>query len=157
VLILGETGTGKSTLARMLHDQGPRADRPFIEVNCSALPDALIESELFGHQRGSFTDAKETRIGLFEAAAGGTLFLDEISAMPMSSQAKMLTAIERRVIRRVGSTQEIGVDVRVMAASLEDLETRAADQTFRADLYHRLDVLRLELPPSSPRRHCAVG
>ena len=147
VLIRGETGTGKSTLARQLHDRGPRADQPFIELNCAALPTSLVEAELFGHERGAFTDAHESRVGLFEAAAGGTLLLDEISTMPVSAQAKLLTAIERRTIRRVGSSREIDVDARIIAASLEDLQRRSADGAFRADLYHRLHVLEIDLPP----------
>ena len=152
VLIVGETGTGKSSLARRLHDLGPRADKPIVQLNCAALPETLIESELFGHERGAFTDAREARIGLFEAADGGTLFLDEISGLPPSAQAKMLTALERRVIRRVGGTREIGVDVRVVGASLVDLEGAAAAGRFRADLYHRLHVLEIRIPPLRERR-----
>jgi DNA-binding NtrC family response regulator len=151
ILLLGETGTGKSTLARMIHDQGPRADQPFIEINCSALPESLVEAELFGHERGAFTDAREARIGLFEAAGHGTLLLDEVSSLPLAAQAKILTAIERRVIRRVGSSHELGVHARIIAASLEDLERKAAEQTFRADLYHRLHVLGIEIPPLRSR------
>jgi DNA-binding NtrC family response regulator len=131
----------------MIHERGPRADEPFIEVNCSALPEHLIESELFGHERGAFTDAREARIGLFEAAGSGTLLLDEISSLPLAAQAKLLTAIERRVIRRVGSNRELSVSARIIAASLEDLERKAAEQSFRPDLYHRLHVLRMDMPP----------
>lgn len=152
VLILGETGTGKSTLARMIHEEGPRRQSPFIEVNCSVLPESLIESELFGHQRGAFTDARETRIGLFEAAEKGTLFLDEISTLPPSAQAKLLTAVEQQRIRRVGSSHEVYIDVRVMAATLENLEAKAANHSFRADLYHRLNVLRIDIPPLRVRK-----
>lgn len=151
VLLLGETGTGKTTLARMIHEQGPRADQPFIEINCSALPENLIEAELFGHERGAFTDAREARIGLFEAAGNGTLLLDEVSSLPLSAQAKILTAIERRVIRRVGSSRELGVNARIIAASLENLERKSAEQAFRVDLYHRLHVLGIEIPPLRSR------
>ncbi|MFT5124488.1 MAG: DNA-binding NtrC family response regulator [Kiritimatiellia bacterium] len=147
ILVQGETGTGKSTFARLLHHSGPRAARPFIELNCATLPENLVESELFGHERGAFTDAREARIGLFEAASQGTLFLDEISSLPPTVQAKLLTAIEDGVIRRVGSNTTIQVDVRLIAASLEDLETLVKAQTFRSDLYHRLNVLRLDIPP----------
>lgn len=147
LLIVGETGTGKSTLARHVHYAGPRTEKPFVELNCATLSETLIESELFGHERGAFTDAKGTRIGLFEAADGGTLFLDEISSLPMASQAKLLTAIEDGHIRRVGGNTRIDVDVRLIAATLADLRECVEQKTFRPDLYHRLNVLRIELPP----------
>ncbi len=147
VLVVGETGVGKSTLARRLHHHGPRADRSFVELNCATLTPTLIESELYGHERGAFTDAREGRIGLFEAADGGTLFLDEISSLPLSAQAKLLTAIEEGVIRRVGGNERIEVNVRLIAASLDQLEARVADGSFRADLFHRLNVLKIEIPP----------
>lgn len=151
VLIQGETGTGKSTFARFLHHAGPRSDQPYIELNCATLPENLVESELFGHERGAFTDAREARMGLFEAANQGTLFLDEISSLPAAAQAKLLTAIEDGVIRRVGSNTSINIDVRLITASLEDLEAMAAAQNFRLDLYHRLNVLKVEIPPLRKR------
>lgn len=147
VLIEGETGTGKTTFARWLHEHGPRADQPLVEVNCSALPESLAESELFGHERGAFTDAKATRLGLFEAAGGGTLLLDEVPSLSMALQAKVLKAIEDRSIRRVGSTKAISVDVRIMAASNRNLKEAVAEGQFREDLYHRLDLYRLSVPP----------
>jgi DNA-binding NtrC family response regulator len=151
VLIEGETGTGKSVLARWLHREGPRAGRPFILLNCAALPDTLAESELFGHERGAFTDAKRARIGLFEAADGGTLFLDEIGTLAAATQAKVLTAIEDSTIRRLGGTREITVDVRLITASNRPLEDLVAQGGFREDLYHRLNLLRLTLPPLRER------
>ena len=151
VLIEGETGTGKSLLARWLHRQGPRSSQPFVVVNCAALPDALAESELFGHERGAFTDAKTARIGLFEAAAGGTLFLDEIGALAPSTQAKVLTAVEERVIRRLGATKEIRVDARLIAATNRPLLDMVEEGLFREDLYHRLNLLHVVLPPLRER------
>lgn len=152
VLLQGETGTGKSSLARWIHEQGPRAHRPFVEINCAALPETLAESELFGHEKGAFTDARSDRIGLFEAADGGTLFLDEIGSLSSGTQAKILTAIEQHEIRRVGGRKSIAVDSRLIAASLEDLPTAVKDGRFREDLYHRLDLLCLTLPPLSQRK-----
>lgn len=151
VLIEGETGTGKSALARWLHHSGPRAARPLITLNCAALPELLAESELFGHERGAFTDAKRARIGLFEAADGGTLFLDEIAALALPTQAKLLTAVEEGVIRRLGGTKEIRVDVRLIAASNRPLAGLVESGGFRDDLYHRLNLLRIELPPLRER------
>jgi DNA-binding NtrC family response regulator len=151
VLIEGETGTGKSALARWLHRHGPRADRPFVAINCAALPDTLAESELFGHERGAFTDAKRGRIGLFEAADGGTLFLDEIASLSAATQAKLLTAIEEGTIRRLGGTREISIDVRLITASNRPLEELARQRAFREDLLHRLNLLRLALPPLRER------
>ncbi len=151
VLIEGETGTGKTTLARWLHHHGPRADGPLIEVNCSALPDTLAESELFGHERGAFTDAKEARIGLIEAAEGGTLFLDELPSLAASVQAKLLKAIEDRVIRRVGGNRMLTVDVRIIAATNSDLRELVASGRFREDLLQRLDLFRVRTPPLRER------
>jgi DNA-binding NtrC family response regulator len=151
ILIEGETGTGKSRLASWLHAGGPRADRPFVQVNCAALPEALAESELFGHERGAFTDAKRGRLGLFEAADGGTLFLDEIGSLTAGTQAKLLTAIEDGVIRRLGGTRELRVDVRIIAASNQSLAGLVRDGKFREDLYHRLNVLQVTLPPLRER------
>jgi DNA-binding NtrC family response regulator len=147
VLIEGETGTGKTTIARWLHENGPRASAAFVDINCSALPEQLAESELFGHEKGSFTDAKEARIGLFEAADGGTLFLDEIPSLPLSLQAKVLKAVEEGRIRRVGASRDIEVDVRLITATNRDLRELAAKGEFRDDLFHRLDLLRVKLPP----------
>ena len=146
VMIAGETGSGKSTIARWLHRNGPRANQPMIEVNCSALPESLAESELFGSERGAFTDARATRQGLFEAAHGGTLFLDEIPSLSPAIQSKVLMAIEDRNIRRIGGTRSIGVDVRVIAATNRNLHEAVEAGEFRDDLLHRLDLFRLELP-----------
>ena len=146
VLIEGETGTGKSTLARWLHQHGPRKDAPLIEINCSALPESLIESELFGHERGAFTDARKERIGLFEAADGGTLFLDEIASLSLPIQAKVLTAIEDGHIRRIGGNAQRKIDVRLIAASLHPLERLVREGSFREDLFHRLHLLHIRIP-----------
>jgi two-component system, NtrC family, response regulator AtoC len=147
VLIEGETGTGKTTVARWLHDHSKRVQMPYVDVNCSALPEQLAESELFGHERGSFTDAKEARIGLFEAADGGTLFLDEIPSLSPALQAKVLKAVEEGRIRRVGASRDIAVDVRLIAASNRDLRELSAKGEFREDLLQRLDLLRVKLTP----------
>jgi DNA-binding NtrC family response regulator len=151
VLITGETGAGKSSLARWLHRNGPRAPQPIIEVNCSALPESLAESELFGHERGAFTDARTARQGLFEAAHGGTLFLDEVPSLSSALQAKVLTAIEDRKIRRLGGNREIEVDVRIIAANSRDLRAAVESGEFREDLLHRLDLFRVNLPPLRER------
>ncbi len=151
VLIQGETGTGKSTIARRLHRSGPRAAQPLVELNCSALPEQLAESELFGHERGAFTDARTARMGLFEAANGGTLFLDELPSLSPPLQAKVLTAIEDGRIRKLGSTKEILVDVRVIAATNRDLKELVKAGQFREDLAHRLDLFRINLPPLRER------
>lgn len=146
ILIQGETGTGKTTIARWIHQRGPRAARPLVEVNCSALPEALAESELFGHERGAFTDARTARMGLFEAADGGTLFLDELPSLPLPLQAKVLSAIEDHRIRRVGGNKMISVDVRLIAATNRDLKEAVAQGRFREDLLHRLDLYRVNIP-----------
>ncbi len=151
VLIEGETGTGKSVLARWLHARGPRAGWPFVSLNCAALPDALAEAELFGHERGAFTDAKRARLGLFEAADGGTLFLDEIGSLSLATQAKILTTLESHTVRRLGHTREIPVDVRLITASNRPLADLVQSGGFREDLYHRLNLLRLVLPPLRER------
>ena len=151
VLIQGETGTGKTTIARWLHHRGPRAAQPLVEVNCSALPESLAESELFGHERGAFTDARTARIGLFEAASGGTLFLDELPSLPLILQAKVLKALEDHRIRRLGGNKEIPVDVRVIAATHRDLKQLVDGGQFREDLYHRLDLYRVRIGPLRDR------
>src|SRR6266516_3367257 len=151
VLIQGETGTGKTTVARWLHRQGPRAAQPLVEVNSAAVPESLDESELFGHERGAFTDARTARMGLFEAANAGTLFLDELPSLSLGLQAKVLTSIEDRKIRRLGGTREIPVDPRIVAASNRDLKELVAEGKFREDLFHRLDLFRLCIPPLRER------
>jgi two-component system, NtrC family, response regulator AtoC len=151
VLVTGETGTGKELVARAIHFSGPRKDQPFIEINCAALPRDLIESELFGHEKGAFTDAKERRQGLVQAADGGTLFLDEVSELPMAAQAKLLKVLEDQVIRPVGSVRDRKVNVRFVAATNADLEDRAANGEFRRDLMFRLAGIRIEIPPLRER------
>jgi two-component system, NtrC family, response regulator AtoC len=152
VLITGESGTGKELVARAIHDQSPRRERPFVVVNCAAIPETLMESELFGHEKGSFTDARERRIGRFEAASGGTLFLDEIGELAPAVQAKLLRALQERTIDRVGSTRPIAVDVRVISATNRDLGSDVRTGRFRADLFYRIHVVPIELPPLRARR-----
>ncbi len=147
VLILGETGTGKGLIARALHSEGRRASRPFVTVNCAALPEHLLESELFGHVRGAFTGALSSRRGLIEEADKGTLFLDEIGEMAIGLQAKLLHVVEQNVVRAVGANKEVPVDVRFVAATHRDLPARVAAREFREDLLFRLDVVSLEIPP----------
>ncbi len=151
VLLGGETGTGKELLARAIHYASPRAAQPFVEVNCAAIPANLLESELFGHERGSFTGAVAAKPGLFEQAHGGTLFLDEIGHMPLDLQAKLLRALESREIRRVGGTSTKKVDIRLLAATHLDLARAVGDKQFREDLFYRLNVVRLVLPPLRER------
>jgi len=151
VLLRGETGTGKDLVARVIHHASDRTLKPFVNVTCTALSETLLESELFGHERGAFTDAKATKKGLFELADGGTVFLDEIGDMPPSLQAKLLRFLEERRFRRVGGTQEIAVDVRVIAATNRDIEAAIAEGKFRRDLLYRLNVVTLDLPPLRAR------
>ena len=151
VLLLGETGTGKGFAARMVHDLGQRKAQPFIEVNCAALPETLLEAELFGYEKGAFTDARAAKRGLFEAADGGTIFLDEIGHISLDAQAKLLHVIETRTFRRLGAVTVRRVDVRIIAATNVDLETAVARGAFRADLYHRLNVFTLHMPPLRER------
>lgn len=151
VLLSGETGTGKELFARGIHYAGPNPGEPFVAVNCPAIPPTLLESELFGHERGAFTDARSLKKGLFELAAGGTLFLDEISDLPADLQPKLLRALEERRVRRLGGFREIEVRCRVVAATNRSLEHDVADGKFREDLFYRLNVLRLELPPLRDR------
>jgi len=151
ILITGETGTGKGLVARTLHSQSRRASRPFIEVNCTALPGTLMEAELFGYERGAFTDAKESKMGLFEAADGGFLFLDEVGDIELSLQGKLLRAIEEGVIRRIGGLRDRRVDVNIVAATHLDLEEEVKAGRFRKDLYYRLAVITIDLPPLRER------
>jgi two-component system response regulator PilR (NtrC family) len=151
VLILGESGTGKELAARALHMNSPRRERPFVAINCGAIPETLIESELFGHNRGSFTGAVADRPGLFEQAEGGTLFLDEIGEIPLLLQAKMLRVLQEREFRRVGGTMAIKSDVRIVAASNRNLEEQVKEGTFREDLFYRLNVVQVRMPPLRER------
>ncbi len=151
VLLQGETGTGKGLVARIIHDSGPRAPGPFLEVNCAAIPETLLEAELFGFEAGAFTDAKRAKPGLFEAASGGTLFLDEIAALPLALQGKFLTAIEAKRVRRVGAVVEHPMDVKLIAATQVELSGHVEAGRFRADLYHRLAAVVLALPPLRER------
>lgn len=151
VLIRGETGTGKELIARAVHSHSPRSHKQFIAVNCAALPENLLESELFGHERGAFTGAHNTRIGWFEQAQGGTLFLDEIGDMSLATQARVLRVLQEKVIQRVGGSKDIQVDVRIIAATHRDLQQMTADKTFREDLYHRIAMALIEMPPLRER------
>src|ERR671937_101027 len=152
ILVTGETGTGKELAARAFHQAGPRRSRPFVTINCSAVVDSLFESELFGHVRGAFTGAIESKAGVFEAAQGGTLFLDEVGELPMSVQAKLLRALEFGELQRIGSLQTRRVDVTVIAATNRDLRAEVAAGRFRGDLFYRLNVVEVKLPPLRDRR-----
>ena len=151
VLVIGETGTGKELVGRSIHRRSRRADKPFVPVDCGAIPDNLLESEFFGHERGAFTGANERRIGLLEFADGGTLFLDELGELPLALQAKLLRTLQERKIRRVGGREEISVDVRIVAATSRNLEEMIRQKLFREDLYYRINVVRIDLPPLCER------
>lgn len=151
VVITGESGTGKELIARALHQRSRRATGPFVALNCSAIPESLVESELFGHARGAYTDAKVARVGLFVQANGGTIFLDEIGDLPLSVQPKLLRALQERTVRPVGGNQEIAFDARVISATNENLELAASEKRFREDLFYRLNVIHLHVPPLRDR------
>jgi two-component system response regulator PilR (NtrC family) len=152
VYISGESGSGKELVARQIHDLGPRAERPFVPVNCGAIPSELMESEFFGHRKGSFTGAIEDKQGLFQAANGGTLFLDEVADLPLPMQVKLLRAIQEKAVRPVGGQQEVAVDVRILSATHKDLAAEVAAGRFRQDLYYRLNVIEQRVPPLRERR-----
>ncbi|HLM53993.1 MAG TPA: sigma-54 dependent transcriptional regulator, partial [Pseudoxanthomonas sp.] len=147
VYIMGESGTGKELVARTIHEQGARAAGPFVPVNCGAIPAELMESEFFGHKKGSFTGAHADKPGLFQAASGGTLFLDEVAELPLPMQVKLLRAIQEKSVRAVGAASEVPVDVRILSATHKDLGELAADGRFRHDLYYRINVIELRVPP----------
>ncbi|MFT7682778.1 MAG: two-component system C4-dicarboxylate transport response regulator DctD, partial [Moritella dasanensis] len=151
ILLFGETGTGKELVARSLHEQSSRRTHNFVAINCGAVPENLIESELFGHEKGAFSGASDRRIGKFEYAQGGTLFLDEIESMPMQAQIKLLRILQERTLERVGSNKEIPLDIRIIAATKVDLTQAANTGTFRQDLYYRLNIVTLNLPPLRQR------
>ena len=152
ILITGESGTGKEVMARYIHSKSKRADSPFVAVNVGSIPETLLESELFGHEKGSFTGAERMKIGLFEAASGGTLFLDEIGDMPLHLQVKLLRAIQEKTVQRVGSVKQIKLDVRIIAATNRSLEKDVKSGSFREDLFYRLNVVRMHLPPLRDRK-----
>ena len=148
----GESGSGKEVAARLIHQQGPRHSGPFVPVNCGAIPNELMESEFFGHQKGAFTGAIADKAGLFEVAAGGTLFLDEVADLPLSMQVKLLRAIQEKAVRRVGGVDEKRIDVRILSATHKDLAQEVAEGRFRQDLYYRLNVIELHMPSLRERR-----
>ncbi|WP_313285522.1 sigma-54-dependent transcriptional regulator [Stutzerimonas kunmingensis] len=152
VYISGESGSGKELVARLIHEQGPRSEKPFVPVNCGAIPSELMESEFFGHKKGSFSGAIEDKPGLFQAANGGTLFLDEVADLPLPMQVKLLRAIQEKAVRAVGGAQEVMVDVRILCATHKDLASEVAAGRFRQDLYYRLNVIELRVPPLRERR-----
>jgi Nif-specific regulatory protein len=152
VLVLGESGTGKEVVARAIHENSPRANRPFVAINCGAIPGELLESELFGHEKGSFTGALAMRRGRFELAEGGTLFLDEIGDMNLNTQIKLLRVLQEREFERLGGTETIKANVRLLAATNKDLEKAIANNTFREDLYYRLNVFTIFVPPLRDRK-----
>ena len=152
VYISGESGSGKELVARLIHERGPRANHPFVPVNCGAIPSELMESEFFGHRKGSFSGAIEDKPGLFQAAHGGTLFLDEVADLPLPMQVKLLRAIQEKAVRSVGGQQEEVVDVRILCATHKDLDAEVAAERFRQDLYYRLNVIELRVPPLRERR-----
>ncbi|WOE70454.1 sigma-54 dependent transcriptional regulator [Hydrogenimonas thermophila] len=152
ILLLGESGVGKELFAKTIHNNSPRKDKPFVAINMAAIPENLIESELFGFEKGAFTDAFEAKMGKFEAANGGTLFLDEIAEMPFHLQAKLLRALQEKVIYRLGSTKGVSVDVRIIAATNADIKTKMQNQEFREDLYYRIATIPIHIPPLRERK-----
>ena len=152
ILIQGETGTGKEMVARFIHEHSSRRGKPFVAINCGAVPDSIMESELFGHEKGAFTDAKTQRIGKLEHSNGGTLFLDEIESMPMSMQVRLLRVLEERKVERLGSNKGVDLDLRILAATKVDLKELSETGTFREDLYYRLNVVRVDIPPLRERK-----
>lgn len=152
ILVTGESGTGKEVVAKAIHYNGPLKDRPFVTINCGAIPENLMESEMFGHKKGSFTGAVSDKVGLFEVADGGTLFLDEVGELPITIQVKLLRAIQERMIRRVGATDDHKIDVRIIAATNRNLEEMVQKGTFRQDLYYRLNVINIKTPPLRDRK-----